>query len=81
MPTDDELSAIAMRLVLTALNQDHDMRIRTLHEVENADDLRGVVNVLASVAAKSWLDICNGDRTEAMKSVEKLLARQLDAND
>lgn len=69
----------AMRLVLAALNQDHDSRIQTLHETDDPDELRGMVNVLAHVAAKAWLDICADDREAAMRHVERILARELDA--
>lgn len=67
-----------MRLVLTALNQDHDMRIHILHETDNPDDLRGIVNVLAHATANGLMDICGGDRDKAMQNVERILARQLD---
>ncbi len=55
--TFEEGQAVAMRLVLASLDQDHDMRIRTLHEINDPDELRTLVDVLAHVAAKSWLEV------------------------
>jgi hypothetical protein len=80
MPADPA-RAIALRLILASLDEDHDMRIRTLHETDDTDELRTIVNILTHVAAKSWLDICGGDRAEAIKLIEARLMRQLDSGD
>lgn len=75
----DSTKQTAMRLVLAALNQDHDMRIRILHEADDLDELRGVANVLAHVAAKGMLDVCDGDRDAAMQNLQRIMLRELDS--
>jgi hypothetical protein len=56
------------------------MRIRTLHETEDPDEMRAVANVRTHAAANAWLDICGGDRAEAMKLIQARLMRQIDSD-
>lgn len=74
----DNAKTTAMRLVLAALNQDHDMRKRILHETDDPGELRSIANVLAHVAAKGMLDICGDDRDVAMQNLQRIMLRELD---